>query len=69
VQAGTVNPVDHELRERTTEMSVTERNDALQAFLLDRANKPLRVRVAVWRAELEVVIVAESTARPFLQCL
>jgi hypothetical protein len=39
--------VDHELPERTTQMPLTQRNEVVQAFFLDRANKPLRVRIAV----------------------
>jgi hypothetical protein len=39
--------VDYELRERATEVALTQRYDPVQAFFLDRANKPLRVRIAV----------------------
>jgi hypothetical protein len=42
--------VDHELRESATEVLLTQRNEAVQALFLDRANKPLRMRIAVWRA-------------------
>jgi hypothetical protein len=43
--------VDEGLGERTAEVPLTKRNKAVQAFLFDGANKPLRVRIAVRRAE------------------
>ena len=43
--------VDEELGERTAKMPLTNRNEAVQVFLFDRANKPLRMRIAVRRAE------------------
>ena len=36
-----------ELRQRTTQMALTERDDAIQTFFFDRAYEPLRVRIAV----------------------
>jgi hypothetical protein len=41
--------MDDELRECTTKVPLTERNHAVQAFLLDRSNKPLRMRIGVSR--------------------
>ena len=38
--------VEHELGERPTEVPLTQPNDPVQAFLFDRANKPLHVHVA-----------------------
>ena len=43
--------VSDELGERPTEMPLAERNHAVQAFLFNGANKPLRVRFAVGRTE------------------
>jgi hypothetical protein len=43
--------VDEELRESTTEVALTQGNDAVQAFFFDRANKPLRVGIAVRRTK------------------
>jgi len=34
-----------------TEMAFTERDHLVQAFLLDRADKALCIRIAVWRTE------------------
>lgn len=43
--------VDRELLERTTEVALTLRNHAVQAFFFNRTNKPLGVRITVWRAK------------------
>ena len=40
-----------EVDERPPEVTFTERDDAIQAFLFDRADEPLRMRVAVWCPE------------------
>lgn len=42
--------VGHELREGTPQVPITKRDQAVQAFLFDRANKRLRMRVAIRRA-------------------
>jgi hypothetical protein len=41
--------VHDEFGQCTTEMSPAEWDQAVQAFLLDRTDEPLRVRIAVWR--------------------
>jgi hypothetical protein len=43
--------VRDELRNRAAKVALTQRDHAVEAFLLDRPNKPLGVRVAVRRAE------------------
>ena len=40
-----------EVDERPPEVTFTERDDAIQAFLFDRADEPLRMRIAVWCPE------------------
>src|SRR5207237_9588193 len=42
--------VEDVLGKRVTQVPLTERNETVQALFLDRANKPLRIRVAIWRA-------------------
>ena len=41
--------VGDELSQSPTKVPLAQRDDTLQAFLLHRANKPLRMRVAVRR--------------------
>ena len=43
--------VDHKLREHSTEVSLAQRNEAIQALFFDGANKPLRMRMTVRRTE------------------
>ena len=43
--------VDEEFGERATEVPLTQRNHAVQAFLFDGANKAFRVRIAVRRTK------------------
>jgi hypothetical protein len=43
--------VDYELRERMPQVQLAERDETVQALLFDRANKPFRMRVAIWRAK------------------
>ena len=43
--------VDGVLGKRVTEVPLTQWNETVQALFLDRTNKPLRVRVTVWRAK------------------
>ena len=40
-----------EVDERLPEVAFTERDHAIQAFLFDRADEPLRMRIAVWCPE------------------
>jgi hypothetical protein len=39
--------VRHEVRNRAAKMTLTQRDHAVEAFLLDRPNEPLGVRVGV----------------------
>jgi hypothetical protein len=39
--------LDHEVGERTPEVSLTQRNQPIQAFLFDGPHKALRMRIAV----------------------
>jgi hypothetical protein len=39
--------VDHELPQGTPQVLLTKRDEAVQAFLFDRPNKPLRMRIGV----------------------
>ena len=43
--------VRHEVRNRASKVALTQRDPAVEAFLLDRPNEPLSVRVAVRRAK------------------
>ena len=43
--------VDDELGDRAAKMSLAQWNHEIKTFLLDRANEPLRIRVAVRRPE------------------
>jgi len=43
--------VGNEFGDRPPKMAFTERNHVVQAFLPDRANKPLRIGIAVRRTE------------------
>ena len=43
--------VDNELGDRAAKMSLAQWNHEIKTFLLDRANEPLRIRVAVRRPE------------------
>jgi hypothetical protein len=43
--------VGHELRERAAQVPLSERNEAVETFLFDGTNEPLRVRIAVRRPE------------------
>ena len=43
--------MDHEVGERAPEVPLTQRNQPIQAFLFDRPNKPLRMRIAVRSTE------------------
>lgn len=43
--------VRDEVGERPPQVPFTERDHAIQAFLFDRADEPLRMRIAVWCPE------------------
>ena len=43
--------MDDELGDRAAKMSLAQRDHAIKTLILDRANEPLRVRVAVWCPE------------------
>jgi hypothetical protein len=51
----------HVLRQRPSEVPLTEWNQPVQALCFDRANKPLRVRVAIRRAERRLDDVHKGT--------
>jgi hypothetical protein len=52
-----------EVGERLSKVAFTERDHAIQAFLFDRADEPLRMSVAVWCPE---VVGDQPVRRPDL---